>query len=804
MKKLYSSLTVFCSMALMSVTAQNLTFTNPSGSGKCDGVANFSPGPITAWMWYKDSVMIQNGGQMVDSLCAGKYSVKYKDATSTLVVKPFELLVNTSGGSRVKITKGASAAGKCDAEASFDPGPIANWKWVRNDTTVLQTGGKTIVGLCEGDHAVEYLDSTGTKKLYDRFRIQAGTTNTTTTNTGSGSGRAKVVLNVSASGKCDGKAHFDQGPVTSWKWFKDSTLVQTGGLDLMNLCEGDYRVEYMDSAGTNKLVDRFHIGVANSTTSGGGGNDGGKGNCANFEAHPVTTALSGPGKCDATAEVVFVLAGTPPYTYFWSGSNATTKSRTGLCAGGYRVKVSDSKGCYYTDSTNISYNSANPCENFGAHIIPKKETKPGACDGSAEAIADAGAAPYTYHWSNTNVNTNVNGNLCSGKYTLKVVDNRGCSAVDSVTIDAATSTVTNPCEFFNVRTLVVNDTVHPASVACGGYVEAVCKGGRGALTYTWTGSTNKTPFIKNACEGKYTVTVKDSMGCQASFTAYVGVDKPVTMMPAPKPGVMPMRLFVQTKDVSNSSLCNGKAYAKVEGGKAPFKFQFGAKTGTGDYFIMDSLCAGFYTVNAMDADSMKTAFTFVIGSPATTYVPPVIPFVNPVIKDTLVAPAVPTCDIDYDKIDSIRITFKEQFGADSLKVKWTVFQNGTNGNHIVVRYYNISSATGICKLVLDLFCTNRASGSAKAEDYVDLSAVGIDDVSTTPTSVYPNPFNDQVNVVLDKIAAINVFDISGRNVYSVSHNGGTTTVNTVELNTGMYFITITFDGTTVTRKLIKE
>ena len=209
-----------------------------------------------------------------------------------------------------------------------------------------------------------------------------------------------------------------------------------------------------------------------------------------------------------------------------------------------------------------------------------------------------------------------------------------------------------------------------------------------------------------------------------------------------------------------------------------------------------------YTVNVMDVDSSRTSFTFVIGSPITTFRPPNPPFVNPVIKDTLVANAIPTCNINYDAIDSILITDFTVAGTDSIKLIWTVFQTGTSNN---IKQDYLLNGNGIFTFVLDLFCTSRASGSAKAEDQLEIGlASGIEDYEIENVNVYPNPFENQINISVETKSNVTIMDITGRTVYNVTINAGSTTIDADYLNSGIYFITINSSGNTITRKVIKQ
>ncbi len=712
--------------------------------------------------------------------------------------------------------KGTSTATTCDGSASFNQGNVTAWKWYK-DTTLLQTNGVQLTSLCDGNYYIKYLDSAGVNTITNQFAIglaSGSTTGTTNPNPTPPANSNVAVKGTSTATTCDGSASFNQANVTAWKWYKDTTLLQTNGVQLTSLCDGNYSVKYLDSAGVNTITNQFAIGLASGSTTGTnpgttntGGNTGGggTGTCASFEAHAVATNVTAAGACDGKAEIVIVKAGTAPYTYKWSNSKLTTKALTGLCAGSFQMIATDSAGCTYTDSVQVfPFNATDPCLHFKAHVVPHNETSPGACDGTAEGVADGGAAPYSYTWNNVNVTTAINPNLCSGMVIVTATDGNKCIARDSAILGALATINSNPCQFFAVRTIVINDTAHTAANACGGYVEAVCKGGRGLLTFIWSDNTaNSTPFRHNACKGAYTVTVRDSTGCSATINTFVGANQPPVMTP-PAPGVMPLHIFVKTMDVSNAALCNGKAYARADGGHAPYKYSFGATSTTGAICPMDSLCAGFYTVNVMDADSATASFVFVIGSPKTTFTPARPPFVNPIIKDTLVANAITNCVINYDLIDSIRITHSNLVGADTLKAVWTVFQS-TGGTHLFTQNYKVNATAGIFTCVLDLFCTNRASGDAKAQDQIDIGLLsGIKTVETINTSIYPNPFDNQLNVVTDKNATVNIVDITGRNVYTGVINAGINTISTDQLNSGLYIINIRTAQKMITRKLIKH
>lgn len=88
------------------------------------------------------------------------------------------------------------------------------------------------------------------------------------------------------------------------------------------------------------------------------------------------------------------------------------------------------------------------------------------------------------------------------------------------------------------------------------------------------------------------------------------------------------------------------------------------------------------------------------------------------------------------------------------------------------------------------------------------SLVGIDEADpiSMGVNVYPNPMKDQVMITsnLATIRMAEVYDINGRRVHAqnVENNGFTLYRN--GLKAGAYFVTLTFDQGTVTRKLILD
>ena len=109
--------------------------------------------------------------------------------------------------------------------------------------------------------------------------------------------------------------------------------------------------------------------------------------------------------------------------------------------------------------------------------------------------------------------------------------------------------------------------------------------------------------------------------------------------------------------------------------------------------------------------------------------------------------------------------------------------------------------------MLDLYCTSRLSGNAKGldtyyiQERVDTTGGSTPTTPTTPTTgidevgnevhiqAYPNPFSEQITLVLDEAAVLIISDAYGREIYRTSQVSGTVTINTETWIPGVYIIT---------------
>ncbi len=220
---------------------------------------------------------------------------------------------------------------------------------------------------------------------------------------------------------------------------------------------------------------------------------------------------------EANGAVAFTLfVGTPPYTYTWQaasgslsgegtieGNNLETRIDS-LPAGNYDIEILDSYGI----AASITATVAEPApltltmsatEYAGGYNL----SCPGEGDGSVEALAAGGTAPYSYTWSNGATGSQLS--LAeAGSHVVTVTDQNGCAATAEVVLSApaplaaAVSTEDPPC-YGDDRGTIRFDTV---TGGVGPYLYAIEDG-------AFAGNR----LFSNLEIGAYRVFVQDANGC---------------------------------------------------------------------------------------------------------------------------------------------------------------------------------------------------------------------------------------------------------------------------------------------------
>ncbi|MEY2830046.1 MAG: hypothetical protein RIQ33_1904, partial [Bacteroidota bacterium] len=178
------------------------------------------------------------------------------------------------------------------------------------------------------------------------------------------------------------------------------------------------------------------------------------------------------------------------------------------------------------------------------------------CNGIINCHYSGGSGNYTIYWHNGVVNNTSapsfncsNTSICSkAKVTVKIVDNCGNVAYDSVQLPADTS---------NHYNVLASISQHCCVGFCTASAMAYSTGGHPPFTYLWSNG-QTTALATNLCvDSVYKVIGQDACNHKDSF--YFKVPRPPTLTP-----------YV-TCTASCKTFCNGSASVSVGGGISPYQ-----------------------------------------------------------------------------------------------------------------------------------------------------------------------------------------------------------------------------------------
>ena len=109
---------------------------------------------------------------------------------------------------------------------------------------------------------------------------------------------------------------------------------------------------------------------------------------------------------------------------------------------------------------------------------------------------------------------------------------------------------------------------------------------------------------------------------------------------------------------------------------------------------------------ASDALNNLASFTFVVGSPETTYTNTPV---DGTPTNTLVTDAIQNCVIDYDAVSSVFISSVELINNNKVLVTWSVVQGTVTTTQSAEYEYSI---LGLYTFILDVYCTSRSAASS--------------------------------------------------------------------------------------------
>jgi gliding motility-associated-like protein len=296
---------------------------------------------------------------------------------------------------------------------------------------------------------------------------------------------------------------------------------------------------------------------------------------------------------DTTGNIdISINGGTGGCTFVWTGPNnfgATTEDVINLGSGEYVVVVTDTNGCTFADTVEITEPDALVLSSTLSAYNGVNISCPGSTDGHIDVTLAGGTSGFMYSWTGPNGFTAGSediSNLGAGIYTLMVTDTNGCSAMRTDTLREAAP-------------LAAATAVTAAS--CGsnnGTIDLMVTGGIPPYAYAWSnGSTQED--LSGLSAGTYVVIVTDANGCTVtSDTAVINNSAPI----------------VFTGNTTNVN-CYGDATGSITLSiQNDFGYTFSWTSGDTTQNL-SGIGAGTYIVTVTDTAGCTAVDTFVVSQP---------------------------------------------------------------------------------------------------------------------------------------------------------------------------------------------
>ena len=316
----------------------------------------------------------------------------------------------------------------------------------------------------------------------------------------------------------------------------------------------------------------------------------GSGTVCNLNATASAQDVTCNQNCDGIAFVSST--GQAPLNYEWSSTPAQyTDTASGLCAGTYRVTITDANGC--TTSASVSVNQPMPLEISNSAVL--FATCNGCSDGSIDLSITGGTSPYSYQW-NDGVTTQDRQGIPAGAYSVCIEDNNGCMICDTFVVSEPAA-----CN--------MNANASGIDISCNQLCDGlafVTSSGQSPFTYSWsTTPVQHSDTAMGLCAGSYTVTITDALGCTTS--ASVTLQEPLPLIVSQ----------VNISDATCTGCSDGSIDLSITGGTSPYSYQWNdgntSQNRTG-------IPAGSYSVCIEDNNGCQVCDSFQLSEPPTAIV----------------------------------------------------------------------------------------------------------------------------------------------------------------------------------------
>ncbi len=432
-------------------------------------------------------------------------------------------------------------------------------------------------------------------------------------------------------------------------------------------------------------------------------------------------------------------------------------------------------------------------QSLNAQVSTTYVTSVGTCDGAAYlSLSDSSYSTWTWMSGNNLIQTNgitVN-NLCEGNYSVNL---SGSNIYADTSYYFTISVNNDPCS--NFEGIIISLGTSGPSV-CDGALSVNLQGGSAPYTYSWFGNgmTITTPTISDLCANStYTVNIVDANGCQLTLTGTVS-DSSVNNTDS-------LYVYPYTTDVSADGVCDGIVDFQTNAAMPYEIILSNGQVSTNGYF--SGLCQGIYSATIIDANSDSTSVNFIISNPSNNYNNNT--YSDSLFVDSLVSDLQENCQLNYNGIDSIYIS-SYTFSGNIVTVTWAVAQ--VDSINYITQNYTLNAGNGVYSLGLAVYCPGKSLGNyftSTDQIYFNASA-GINEIETIEALIYPNPFNDVLNIQMKETSdyTVSLFDVTGRNILNSSiQNSNAIQLNLNELSKGKYTLLISSKEGILSKSIVK-
>lgn len=393
-------------------------------------------------------------------------------------------------------------------------------------------------------------------------------------------------------------------------------------------------------------------------------------------------------------------------------------------------------------------------------VAAHSETCAQLCNGSAEANVTGGSSPFSYLWNNNATDAQITG-LCPGNYSVTVTDALGCTASDDGDVDGSQNHLS--------ASISKND------VTCNddgdGSINITIDEGTGPYVYTWTPAISNSASASNLAPGQYQIHIADANGCETDVQEEI---------------IQPDELIAVASGLNASCLgSDGSAHAEVTGGTEPYAYLWSPSGGTAA--DESNIGAGVYTVVVTDAHGCTANDDVAISAGSMDL--SVSGLQNATCPGQLDGSA--TVDVSGGS-SPYSYVWSPSGGTDATATGlaaglYTVTVNDAAGCQSVIQVEigNINQS-----------CNSRFASSAK---------------ETSALAVYPSMISNEVKILSSASSASNavyaVSSLDGKIALTGSillQPGKEVSIDTHELATGIYSMTIVMDSQNNVFRIVKK